>query len=54
VDSGSWSTIRNDTTTTSIVLSNRVRGHMYSFRVQSADRRGNLSAWTTEVKAVVP
>ncbi len=30
------------------------RGHTYSFRVQSADRRGNLSAWTTEVKAVVP
>jgi uncharacterized protein YkwD len=53
-DGGSWHLVRDNITSTSLVALNRVPGHTYSFRVQSADRRGNLSAWTTEVKAVVP
>ncbi len=47
VDGGAWRVIRNDTTSTSIRIANRVPGHSYSFRVQAADRRGNLSRWTT-------
>jgi len=54
VDGGAWRTIRNDTTATSLTLRNRARGHVYSFRVQSADRRGNLSAWTSEARTRVP
>ena len=54
IDGGSWRLVRDNITSTSLVALDRVRGHTYSFRVQSADRRGNLSAWTTEVKAVVP
>ncbi len=54
VDAGTWRTIRNDTTATRISLSSRPRGHWYSFRVQAADRRGNLSKWTSEVRIRVP
>jgi uncharacterized protein YkwD len=54
VDSGSWRLLRNDTTSRSLVLSNRARHHSYSFRVQSADRRGNLSAWTPVKRIWLP
>jgi uncharacterized protein YkwD len=54
VDSGGWSTIRNDTTTTSISLADRARGHWYGFRVQAADLRGNLGKWTSETRVWVP
>jgi len=53
VDGGDWRLIRNDTTGTSLSLTGRLPGHSYSFRVQAADRRGNLSAWTTERTALV-
>lgn len=53
-DNGAWTTIRNDTTTTSLLLTGRARGHWYSFRVQAADQRGNLSAWTSARRAWVP
>ncbi len=53
VDGGTWRTIRNDTTRTALTLRHRARGHWYWFRVQSADRRGNLSKWTTPVRVWV-
>ncbi len=54
VDAGSWRTIRNDTTATTLTLSDRAGGHWYGFRVQAADRRGNLSPWTSESRVWVP
>lgn len=54
VDGGTWRTIRNDTTLKALSLSNRARGHWYGFRVQAADRRGNLGRWTTESRIWVP
>ncbi len=53
VNGGSWRTIRDNTTATSITLTNRVRGRWYGFRVQAADRRGNLGSWTSESKVYV-
>ena len=54
VGTGAWRTIRNDTTARSLTLYNRAHGHWYSFRVQSADRRGNLSKWTSATRVWVP
>ena len=54
VDGGAWRTIKNDTTVTALSLSDRARGHWYGFRVQAADRRGNLGRWTTESRIWVP
>jgi uncharacterized protein YkwD len=54
VDDGSWRTIRNDTTATSLTLTHRARGHWYRFRVQAKDRRGNLSEWTSAGRVWVP
>jgi uncharacterized protein YkwD len=53
-DAGSWRTIRNDTTATSLKLPDRLRGHWYAFRVRAADRRGNLSRWTSLTRIWVP
>ena len=44
----------NDTTSRSLTLGSRPRGHWYSFRVQAADRRGNLSKWTSATRIWVP
>lgn len=54
VDNGAWRTIRDNTDGTSITIKNRARGHWYSIRVQSADRRGNLSVWTSAKTVWVP
>jgi uncharacterized protein YkwD len=54
VDGGTWRTIRNDVTYTSLTLRDRHPGHWYSLRVQAADRRGTLSTWTTTLKIWVP
>jgi uncharacterized protein YkwD len=54
IDGGPWRLIRNDTTATSIKMGSRPHGHRYWIRVQSADRRGNLSAWTTAKSVWVP
>lgn len=54
VDGGTWRSLRNDTTATSLTLSDRTRGRYYGFRVQAADRRGNLGRWTGETKVLVP
>lgn len=53
VGSGSWRTIRNDTTVTSIALSDRSRG-THSLRIRTTDRRGNVGAWTTPSTILVP
>ena len=54
VDGGTWRLIRNDTISTGLRLYSRPHGHYYSFRVQAADRRGNLSRWTAEIRIWVP
>jgi uncharacterized protein YkwD len=54
VDGGGWTTVRNDTTSRSLSLSGREHGHWYGFRVQAADQRGNLGAWTAEKRVWVP
>jgi len=54
IDGGAWRTIRNDTTATSLTLLNRAPGHTYTFRVQAADRRGTLSAWTRVARISIP
>lgn len=54
VDGGTWALVRDNTTTTALYLSGRAHGHYYSFRVQSADKRGNLSLWTAEKRIWVP
>lgn len=53
-DGGSWHLIRDNTTSTSLKLRDRAHGHWYGFRVQSKDRRGNLSRWTSETRIWVP
>ncbi len=53
-DSGAWVTIRTNTTAVSISMLHRARGHHYTVRVQARDRRGNLSAWSTGLRAWVP
>lgn len=54
VDGGAWHLIRNDTAALHLSLANRPHGHWYSFRVQAADRRGNLSRWTSVIRIWVP
>lgn len=54
VDGGGWHLIRNGTTSRSLTLRDRSRGHYYGFRVRAADERGNLSEWTSEGRVWVP
>jgi uncharacterized protein YkwD len=54
MDDGSWQTIRSATTYASVRLYARARGHWHSVRVRARDRRGNVSAWTTEMRVWVP
>ncbi len=51
---GSWRTIRDNTTATSLTLSGRSHGQSYAVRVRSRDKRGYLSTWTAEVRVHVP
>jgi len=53
-DDRPWALLRNDTTGTSLTLPGRKRGHWFWFRVQAADRRGTLSAWTPAIRIWVP
>ena len=39
---------------TSLTLYHRAHGHWYTVRVQSRDRRGNLSVWSHGVRVWVP
>ncbi len=54
VGSGSWVTLRNDTTSTSVRLANRIHGRYYGLRVRATDRRGNVGAWSAESRVWVP
>lgn len=54
VDNGTWHRIRTATTATSITLRYRAHGHSYWISVQSRDRRGNLSPWSTPSRIWVP
>jgi uncharacterized protein YkwD len=51
--SGSWSTLRNDSTSRSVTLTNR-RSGTYGLRVRATDRRGNVGPWTAESRISVP
>lgn len=54
VDSGPYVTIRTNTTSRSIRMIHRARGHYYTVRVLAHDRRGNVSAWSSGLRAWVP
>ena len=50
---GGWSTLRNNTTQTSVTLANRPSGS-YAIKVRAMDRRGNVGAWSSESRIWVP
>jgi hypothetical protein len=50
---GTWRLLRNNTTSTSLYLSNRPSGS-YAIRVRATDRRGNVGAWSSESRIWVP
>jgi len=54
VGSGTWSLMRDNTSSTSITLWNRYHGRYYSIRVRATDRRGNVGAWSSESRIWVP
>lgn len=54
VGSGNWTLLRDNSSSTVLSLTNRPRGTSYSIRVRATDRRGNLSAWSSESRIVVP
>jgi uncharacterized protein YkwD len=54
VGTGTWSLIRDNTTSTSLSLWNRPHGRYYSIRVRATDRRGNVGAWSSESRIWVP
>jgi len=54
VDGGAWRLIRDNTTSRSISLADRVHQHTYSLRVRATDRRGNVGAWSNPSKIWVP
>lgn len=49
-DGRPWTLIRNDTTSRSLTLAGRIRGHSYAIRVRSRDRRGYVSSWSPELR----
>ena len=51
---GTWRTLRDNTTSTSIRLGDRVHGLSYAIRVRATDRRGNVGKWTAESRIWVP
>ena len=53
-DSGPWRQIVTTTTATAKTLEDLAGGHVYRMRVRARDRRGNLGAWSSEVRAWVP
>jgi uncharacterized protein YkwD len=53
-DDTRWRTIRNNTTSTSLLLKDRVHRHWFYFKIQARDGRGNLSPWTKEIRIWVP
>jgi len=47
MDGGSWTLLLSHTTSTQVILKNRLAGHSYAVRVRDRDRRNNLSVWST-------
>ncbi len=54
VDSGTWLTLRNNTSSTSVILPGRVHGHSYALRLRATDHRGNLGGWSAPLPVWVP
>lgn len=54
IGSGSWSMLRDNTTSRSVTLRDRPGGRSYSIRVRATDRRGNVGAWSSESRIWVP
>lgn len=54
IGGGSWKTLRNDTTTRSLTLTDRISQRTYGLRVRATDRRGNVGPWTAEKRIWVP
>ncbi len=54
IGSGSWRTLRDDTTSRSVTLTDRVSRRTYGLRVRATDRRGNVGPWTAEKRIWVP
>ena len=54
VGSGTWSTIRSGTTAKSLSLTNRGSGQYYGLRVRARDNRGAVSAWSAEMRILLP
>jgi len=54
VDSGIWRIIRSGTTSTSITLYSRTRGHYYAVRVRARDRNGYVGAWSSLSRVWIP
>jgi uncharacterized protein YkwD len=51
---GSWRLLRDNTTSTSLSLRDRVHGRSYAIRVRATDRRGNVGKWSGESRIWVP
>lgn len=51
---GSWRLLRDNTTSTSLFLRDRVHGLSYAIRVRATDRRGNVGKWSAESRIWVP
>jgi hypothetical protein len=47
-DSGAWSTVATNTTSTSRTILNKAHGHWYGVRVRARDRVGNIGPWSAE------
>lgn len=54
IDSGAWRTLRNDTTSRSLTVTDRASRMTYGLRVRATDRRGNVGPWTAEKRIWVP
>jgi uncharacterized protein YkwD len=54
IGTGTWRTIRDNTTATSLTLRDRVHRRSYAIRVRATDRRGNVGRWTAESRIWVP
>jgi uncharacterized protein YkwD len=49
-----WTTMRNDSTLRTATLWNRTSGVSYALRIRATDRRGNVGAWTPELRVKLP
>lgn len=54
INSGAWTTLRDNTTSRSLTLPDRVSQRSYGLRVRATDRRGNVGPWTGESRIWVP